>query len=196
MKYAILFLVILLIIFISLILFLKKKENKNIKTNKKEQIKPLSSNNNPVFEVTLINYRQEQLNIYRSNINDYLSFKKANDKRIKVLNNSKCIGLISTKDYKKFNLISEHPNYFEGKIISFIPQENTLKKVLISVQVKVEYSNKVYKKNKEYFPSLISIHSLFEKNQIIETSYGPSTILEIHDDHLIVDVPSLGKRVI
>ena len=54
----------------------------------------------------------------------------------------------------------------------------------------------MYNINHNYLNNLINIHHIFEKNQIIETSYGPSTILEVHDHYLIVDVPSLGKREI
>ena len=51
-------------------------------------------------------------------------------------------------------------------------------------------------KRDRYLNKLISLESLFEINQIIETNYGSSTIIEIKKDYLIVDVPSLGKREI
>lgn len=197
MKYAIISLVIIVIIFILIIIYLKKQSNKtNIPPIQKEIKEVCEENKNPFITLTLVEHRKYQVNVYHSKINDYLTFRKSKDKRIKVLNNSKCIGLISAKDCKNLNLLQKKPEYFQGKVISFTGQSNMLYKVEIQIQLKLSYSKKVYRLNKEYLNKLVSIHSLFVKDQIIETSYGPSTILEVNDDHLIIDVPSLGTREI
>jgi len=201
MKYAIIALLAIIIIFVFIIIYLKKISSNNenffdisVATQNTSTID--NTNKNPGFLVTLLNYKKHQLNIYKSKINDIVTFKKQKDKRIKVYNNSNCIGLIAIKDYKDFNLIAKHTNYFEGRIANFEKENNTLQKVTLKIQVKKECSKKVYLINPDYFSTLINMHCLFEIGEIINSSYGPSTIVEIFDDHLIVDVPSLGNREI
>lgn len=201
MKYAIIALLLIIIIFALIILYLKKISAKNnnffdisIATQNTANID--NSNKNPSFIVSLLNYKKYQLNIYKSKINDIVTLKKQKDKRIKVYNNSKCIGLIAIKDYKDFSLIANHTEYFEGRIATFERLSNTSIKVSLKIQVKQECSKKVYSINPDNLPSLINMNSLFEIGEIINSSYGPSTITEIYDDHLIVEVPSLGKREI
>ena len=144
-----------------------------------------------------MDYKKAQLNITKSHLSEELYFKKDKDKRIKVYtSNKKYIGKIAIKDYKNFDLIAKKPYYFEGVIYSYLKEDITAKKVIISIQAKIEYSKEIYKINNDYLNKLVTLNSIFEVNQIIQTSYGASTIIEIHEDHLIVDVPSLGKREI
>lgn len=193
MKYAFLVLSIIVCLIITLIIYLKKTTNTE-KNSTNDNIPKI--NTNPSFEVTLVDHRKGQLNIYKSKINDYLTLKKSKDNKIKVYNNSKYIGSLSTKDYKKIELIEKHPNYFEGRITSFLPQDNTLKKVNVAVQAKEKYSQKIFKLNNTYLNSLVSIKSIFKINQTILTNYGACRIEEIMDDHLIVNVKNIGKREI
>ena len=201
MKYAIAALIILIVIFILIIYLMKILANKTSiakEITKEEQTikeKP-NTNHNPSFNVDLLDYNKAKNNIYKSDINDIVSFKKNDNNRIKVFNKTKYIGLIAIKDCKSFSLIQTNPQYFEGKIISKPDFNNNLKKVTIKIQVKEHYSKNVFLINNEYLNKLITLNTLFEVGQIIETSYGPSTITEILNDHLIVEVPSLGKREI
>lgn len=201
MKYAIIALIILIVIFILIIYLMKILANKTSisKEISQEEQTPkenINTNHNPSFCVDLLDYTKAKNNVYKSNINDIVSFKKTSNNRIKVYSKSKYIGLIAIKDYKSFDLIKNNPQYFEGTIISKPDFNNYLKKVTIKIQVKEHYSREVYLINNEYLNKLITLNTLFEIGQIIETSYGPSTIIEILNNHLIVEVPSLGKREI
>lgn len=198
MKYAIIILLCIVIIFILTILYLKKhsKQKATQQTEDKNTNIKTEENCNPTKETTLIEHKKYQINIYHSKIGDTLLFKNETNKRIKVLNDSKCIGIIPAKDVRKIELLEQFPHYYEGKIIEFQDVDLMTHKVCIKLQIKTTYSKDVYNLNHNYLNSLINIHSLFEKNQIVETSYGPSTILEVNDNYLIVDVPSLGKREI
>lgn len=196
MKYAIASLILLIVVFVLIITYLKNASNKHTNTQKANVIKEAEENKNPAIQVTLVEYKKYQLNIYNSKINELLTLRKSKDKKIKILNQSKCIGIISAKDIKNLELIQKKPEYFEGRIIAFEKQSNLLNKVIVEIQAKLNCSKKIYKINKVYLNSIISIHSLFIKDQIIETNYGPSTIIEVLDDHLLVDVPSLGTREI
>ena len=202
MKYAIILILILISVLICTIIVLKNNsKNKTIIPNIKPKTpiykETKDDNYNPSFEVELIDYKKNQLNISKSHLNDEVHFKKDKDKRIKVYTTSKLyIGKIAIKDYKNFDLIAKKPYYFEGVIYSYLKEDITAKKVIISIQAKIEYSKEIYKINNDYLNKLVTLNSIFEVNQIIQTSYGASTIIEIHEDHLIVDVPSLGKREI
>jgi len=193
----IIILVLALILFIVILLLKKISVKEEFKMPNIKEVKNLEYiNPNPSIEIILTNYRKYQFNIQKSNINDPVSLTKTEDKRIKVCNNRKCIGFFPIKDYKDFNLILKCPHYFEAKIASFIPKGNIAKQISIYVKVKKNYSSKLYKKDPKYLSTIININSLFEVDQIIETSYGPSTILEVNEDYLVVDVPSLGRREI
>lgn len=202
MKYAIILILILVLSFIGTIIILKRNSNKKVhlpttKSKKPEYKETTIDNYNPSFEVELMEHKKSQLNINNSHLNEEVYFKKDKDKRIKVYtSNKKYIGKIAIKDYKKFDLIAKYPNYFEGVIYSYIKEDITTKKVIISIQAKVEYSTKIYNINPTYLNTLITLKSIFEENQIIETNYGVATIIAVYEDHLIVEVPSLGNREI
>lgn len=204
MKYLIITIFILITCLIIIFIFLKKlsKNTSSIMPSfnqKKELTKDdiYSKNPNPSFEVTLIDFKQNQIAISNSFENESVYFKVDKDKRINVYTiNKKYIGQIAIKDYKPFNLIALKPKYFEGIIIGYQTVNMVTKKVTISTQVKEENSIDVYKINTSYLNTLITLKAMFEKNEVIETSYGPSTIIKVCDNHLLVDVPSLGKREI
>lgn len=197
MKYAIIILIFIIFIFILTIFYLKKLNMRNPAQNEEKNIQnEIEENRNPATKTTLIEYKKYQINIYHSQVGDILAFKKETKNRIKVLNKSKCIGIIPAKEVRKIELLEKFPHYYEGKIIEFENVELMTDKVCITLQIKEECSKEVYNLNHNYLNNLISIHCLFEKDQIISTNYGPSTVLEVHDNYLIVDVPSLGKREI
>lgn len=205
MIYAIIFILLIIIIGTLLILHLKKVSNTNspmpdtsIKLpvyQDKEDAK--EENLNPLFKVELINYSKYKSAIYKSYVNEALYFKTANDKRIDVYTEKRrLIGQIAKKDYKDFSLIAEKPEFFEGYIKSFNVYGYSSKKVDICLQIKKAHSKDVYLINNSYLNNLVTLQEIFTENQIIETNYGPATIIEIKDNHLIVEVPSLGKREI
>jgi len=200
MKYAILIVSLLILLMILIVLYFKKTTAKNsaslpYQTKKKKEI--IFSNPNPVFEVELIDYKKNQLSISKSTINESIYFKVAKNKRINVYTiNKKYLGQIAIKDYKAFSLISMKPNYFEGQIKDYILENIAQKKVIINIQAKIEYSQEIYSIDKAYLNNLITLEAIFSINQIIKTNYGPSTIIEIFKDYLVVEVPSLGKREI
>lgn len=204
MIYIFIFVIILLILSIFSILYIKKTANKSNTTmpNTKNAIKRnpddnYSDNPNPSFEVTLLDYKKNQLSISKSYENESVYFTVAKNKRINVYTvNKRYIGQIAIKDYKSFNLIASKPKFFEGIIIGYETVNIMTKKVIISVEAKEEKSVDIYKIDKSYLNTLITLKSIFKKNDVIETSYGPSTVIDVFDDHLIVDVPSLGKREI
>ena len=204
MKYLFITILILIIFLIIVFISIKKaSQNSNSVMPNTKQKKELtkddiySKNPNPSFEVTLIDYKQNQISINNSFENESVYFKLDKDKRIKVYTiNKKYIGKISIKDYKLFDLISLKPEYFEGIIIGYQTVNRVNKKVIINTQVKEENSIDVYKINTSYLNTLITLKAMFEKNEIINTSYGPSTIIEVYDNYLLVDVPSLGTREI
>lgn len=156
-----------------------------------------SDNPNPSFEVTLLDYKKTQVAISKSYESESVSFTCAKNKRINVYTtNKKYIGQIAIKDYKPFELIAKKPNYFEGIITGYETVNIMTKKVIISVEAKEEHSIDIYKTDKSYLNTLITLKSIFKINDVIETSYGPSSITQVFDDHLIVEVPSLGTREI
>lgn len=203
MKY-IFIVIFLLILFITFtITYLKKISSKNkvILPNTKITLpkyeEKIKNNDNPKFQVQLISKNKEQLNIDKSHIGETLRFTIAKNKKINVYNTqNKIIGQIAIKDYKSIPLIADHPNYFKGEIARFEKQTYTLKKVIINIQVKVEYSKPIFLLDKAYLNTLITLNSLFEINQVVETNYGAATIININTDHIIADVPSLGIRKI
>ena len=169
----------------------------NVKIKTPVYKETIDDNPNPSFEVLLVDFKKNQLAINKSTIGEEIYFKTSKNKRINVYNSKKqYIGQILTKDYKQFSLIANNPEYFEGEIFSFNNEVFGIKKVIISIQAKVEYSKTIYQLNKNYLNTLITLNSLFEKEQIIETNYGPATVVEIYENHLLVEVPSLGNREI
>lgn len=197
MKYLILGLFIFVILL--LVIFIKStKKTAIINAAKNSCVQQAIINKNPEFIVQLIEYRKNQLNIYKSLMGDPVSFHRHGDGRIKVTNkrSKKCIGLIAKKDSQQFQLINKYPSYFEGKIIEKSKKNNTLLQLSISIQLKKEKSKKVYLSDKTNLYRLISLHSLFEENENIVTNYGPSTIKSIQKNYLIINVPFLGTREI
>ena len=203
MQYLIIIISVLISSLVLLVVYMKKvtKNNNfilpNTKSNEITKNDIYSDNPNPSFEVTLMDYKENQLAINKSFENESVSFKVAKNKRINVYTtNKKYIGQIAIKDYKQFNLIAQKPQYFEGIIIGYQTINMITKKVIISVEAKQENSIEIYKIDKSYLNTLITLKAMFEKNEIIETNYGPSTIIEVFENHLLVDVPSLGNREI
>lgn len=197
MKYFVLGLFIFIMLFI--IIFKRSvKKTAIINATRNLPIQDTTTNKNPEFIVQLIEYRKNQLNIYKSLTGDSVSFQKYGDGRIKVTNkrSRKCIGLIAKKDCQQFQLISKYPSYFEGKIILKSKKNNTLDQLTISMQLKKEKSKKVYLADKTNLYKLVSLYSLFEENENIVTNYGPSTVKSIQKNHLVIEVPSLGTREI
>jgi hypothetical protein len=166
--------------------------------NKKQYNNSSSNYNpNPTFKVELINFKKNQFSINKSTINESVYFKINKNKRVDVYTiNNRYIGQIAIKDYKNFSLISQKPNYFEGQIHSFITESITTKKVIIHIQAKIETSLDIYKIDKTYLNTIITLQSIFSENDVVETNYGPSTILKVFENSLLVDVPSLGQREI
>ena len=210
MESAVIILIVLFVICIAIFLFLKKTSSDGLDVAMPDT-RPINStkkpptykeeytidNPNPKFEVELKDLKHAQLGINRSTRNESVYFKVTKKKRIDVFTfNKQYLGQILIKDYKDYALIGQKPEYFEGEISSFIRESYSIKKVIISIQVKVESSKEVYNLDKSYLNTLITLPSLFTINQIVETSYGPSTILKVFDDHLLVEVPSLGNREI
>lgn len=202
MKYLIIFILFLILLTVIVFIYLKQMSTKtnismpNQKANNTTTISQ-EENQNPTFRVELIDHKKCQLGISKSTKNETIKFKKAQNKRINVYTiNKQYIGQIAIKDYKDFSLISKKPNYFEGEISAIEYDNLTHKKVIINVRVKIECSKEVYNIDKNYLNTLITLFSLFSKNEIIETNYGPSTIIEIYNDHLLVEIPSLGNREI
>ena len=201
MKYAVIFILILLLILLIVIFYLKNTSNKNSLTlpNTKKIVNVESSkdNFNPHFEIELVDFKKAQLGINKSSLGENIIFKKNKNKRINVYSiNKQYIGQVAVKDHKKLPLLISNPNYFEGEIYSFIKTNIATKKVIISIQAKVEFSKEIYFKNKDHLNTLITLHSLFVPSEIIETNYGPSTVIEVFQDHLLVEIPSLGNREI
>lgn len=203
MKYILIIIFTLSCLVMLTITYLKKISSKNKISlpNTKNTLPTFKEtsedNNNPKLQVQLISDKKVQINIDKSTIGEPLHFSIAKNKRINVYNTkNKLIGQIAIKDCKKIPLISTKPNYFEGEITKFEKENFSTKKVIIDIQVKVENSKQIYLLDKTYLNSIITLNSLFEINQVIETNYGSATILNIHDDHIIVDVPSLGIRKI
>ena len=154
-----------------------------------------SDNPNPSYQVTLIDHKKNQVAISKSYESESVFFKVAKNKRINVYTiNKKYIGQIAIKDYKPFNLIATKPDFFEGIITGYQTVNIMTKKVIISVEAKEENSIEIYKIDKNYLNTLITLKAIFKKNDVVETNYGPSTIIEIFDDYLLVEVPSLGER--
>lgn len=204
MIYILIFLTIIVLLGVASVLFIKKtsKNNNFVMPNTKNTIKKspddiYSDNPNPSYQVTLIDYKKNQFAISKSYESESVFFKVAKNKRINVYTiNKQYIGQIAIKDYKPFSLIATKPDFFEGIITGYQTVNIMTKKVIISVEAKEENSIEIYKIDKSYLNTLITLKSIFKKNDVIETSYGPSTVTDVFDDYLIVDVPSLGKREI
>ena len=201
MKYAIISIFVLLFILILVVFLLKKSNSKKTFIIPSKVNKPIyeniEDNSNPTFEVELIDYKKSQLGINKSSLGEPIYFKKGKNKRINVYTTNKIyIGQIAIKDYKKFNLIANKPNFFEGTIFSFKTDNIITKKVIISIQAKIEFSKQIYLLDKTYLNTIITLSSLFVPDEIIETNYGAATIISVYNDHLLVDVPPLGNREI
>lgn len=207
MEYILIILLILFVLIVFLIMYLKNNAKNNssslpntkINTKIKETDENETYNNpNPSFKVELIDYKKVQINIIKTSIGEELYFKIAKNKRIKVYTlNNLYIGEIAIKDYNKnIPLLAIHTNYFEGKIDSYLKDKIITKKVIISIKAKTKYSKEIYMIDKNNLNNIINLKSIFEINQIVDTNYGPSTIIKVLNDHLLVEVPSLGTREI
>lgn len=203
MKYIFIIIFILIFLVATTIIYLKNHSSKNkvslpnTKNHLPNYKETIQDNNNPKFQIQLISTKKEQINIDKSYIGESIHFSLAPNKKINVYNTkNKLIGQIAVKDYKNIPLLNTNTNYFEGEIAKFEKHNFTTKKVIINVQVKVESSIQIYLLNKTYLNTLITLNSLFDIDQIIETNYGAATITNIYNDHITVNVPSLGIRKI
>ena len=54
----------------------------------------------------------------------------------------------------------------------------------------------LFKENESVLDVYVNLKSLFQKNESVYCNYGESKVIEIYNDHILVDVPKLGKREI
>ena len=154
-------------------------------------------NENPSFIVWLIDITKYQRAICETRVGDYVRFRLNSEKNAEAYTlRSGKIGTISKKDAALFPLIYKNPIYFEGKVLSITNSSKSSYKVKVKIQVKPEYSFRLFQDDPEAMDKYVTLDSLVKKNQTIICNYGKVTVLEVQDDYILVDVPHLGQRKI
>ena len=154
-------------------------------------------NANPSFVVWLADITKHQNAIKASGLGDKVKFRLNADKGIEAytLRNG-CIGTITKKDAALFPIIYEKPIYFEGSIIAIANSSKNSLKIKIVLQVKREYGFRLFSENNSALGVYVSLLSFVDKDEMIICNYGRVKVIELFQDHILVDVPHLGKRAI
>lgn len=154
-------------------------------------------NANPSFVVWLTNITKYQTAIRTSQLSDKVKFRINLAQEIEAYTiRSGVIGVVAKKDAVLFPIIYEKPIFFEGKIIAIAKSSKSSLKVKVIIQVKSEYSFRLFKEYPDILEKYVSIQTLAKKDEIIICNYGRAKVLELYDDHILVEVPHLGKRAI
>lgn len=154
-------------------------------------------NENPSFVVWLIDITKYQSAICQTRVGDYIRFRINSEKNVEAYTiRSGGIGTISKKDAALFPLVYTKPIYFEGKVLSIANSSKSSYKVKVKIQVKQEYSFRLFQDDSEAMDKYITLESLVKKNQTIICNYGKAKVVEVGDDYILVDVPHLGQRKI
>lgn len=154
-------------------------------------------NTNPSFIVWLADITKHQSAIRECHLSDKVKFRINSEKDVEaytIRNGS--IGTISKKDMALFPIIYKKPIYFEGVIIAIANSSKTTLKVKVALQVKREYSFRLFKEDSSVLDTYVSLESLAKKDEIIICNYGRAKVVELFEDHILVDVPHLGRRSI
>ena len=106
------------------------------------------------------------------------------------------IGIVSKKDVALFPYIHKKPIYFEGAITAIKNSSKTSLKLKVVIQVKREYSFRLFKEDPSVLDVYVALESLARKDEIILCNYGRAKVVEMFDDHILVEVPHLGQRTI
>lgn len=156
-----------------------------------------TSNINPCFSVWLADLTKHQSAIRQCELNDFLKFRINVHGVIEVYSiKHGVIGTILKKDAVLFPIIYDKPNYFEGQIIAIAKSSKSSLKVRVNLQIKTEYSFRLFKENNNALFTYINLESMVKANDTIMCNYGKVVVLEVFNNHLLVDVPNLGKREI
>ena len=151
-------------------------------------------NYNPYFKITLHDYTNAQENCRSVPLYQIIEFK-INNNRMEAYYKKKYLGYILKKDTTNFKYIWEHPEYFQALIRKKETISNNVK-LHIDVQIKKTSTYQLFKTNKEFLNTLISLKTIFHENEEIYCNYGPATITKINEANntIEVDIPGLGKK--
>ena len=154
-------------------------------------------NTNPSFVVWLADITKHQNAIKASKLGEKVRFRLNADKDIEAytLRNGS-IGTITKKDVALFPIIYKKPIYFEGSIIAIANSSKNSLKIKVVLQVKREYSFRLFNEDNTVLDTYVSLESLVNKDEIIICNYGRVKVVELFEDHILVEVPHLGKRTI
>ena len=154
-------------------------------------------NTNTSFVVWLADITKHQNSIKACKLGDKVKFRLNVDKDVEAytLRNGS-IGTITKKDAALFPIIYKKPIYFEGSIIAIANSSKSSLKVKVVLQIKKEYSFRLFKEDNSVLNVYISLESLASKDEMIICNYGRAKVIELHEDHILVDVPHLGRRTI
>lgn len=154
-------------------------------------------NENPNFTVWLIDIGKAQEEICKSELGDLVKFRVNKDNRLEVYNlKNKYLGIVAKKDTDSFSLIYQNPSFFQGEIIAISASSKSSYKVKVNIKVKSDASFRLFKEDATVLNKLVSLKSMFKKEEIIICNYGKVKIIDIYKDYLLVDVPHLGERKI
>lgn len=154
-------------------------------------------NMNPSFIVWLADITKYQSAIKSCQLGDKVKFRLNVDKDVEAYTlRSGSIGTISKKDVALFPYIHKKPIYFEGSITAIKNSSKTSLKVKVVIQVKREYSFRLFKEDNSVMDVYVALESLAKKDEIIICNYGRAKVVELYEDHILVEVPHLGQRTI
>lgn len=154
-------------------------------------------NENPSFIVWLVDITKYQNSIAHTRVGDYVRFRINSEKNVEAYTmRSGGIGTVSKKDAALFPLIYTKPIYFEAIVISIANSSKNSYKVKVKIQVKKEYSFRLFQDDSEAMDKYVTLESLVKKNQTIICNYGKAKVIEVQEDYILVDVPHLGQRKI
>ena len=154
-------------------------------------------NTNPSFVVWLADITKHQNAIKASKLGDKVRFRLNVNRDVEAytLRNGS-IGTVTKKDVALFPIIYKKPIYFEGTIVAIANSSKSSLKVKVVLQVKREYSFRLFKEDNSVLDVYVSLESFANKDEMIICNYGRAKVLELYEDHILVDVPHLGKRTI
>lgn len=157
----------------------------------------ITMNYNPSFKITLHDHTNAQDVIKKTTLYQTLEFKIKNN-RMEAYNNNKYVGYILKKDTTSFKYIWEHPEDFQGLIIKKEHASSSTIKLHIDVQVKKTSTYHLFKTNKEFLNTLISLKTIFKENEEVYCNYGPATIISVDEktNTVEVDIAGIGKKKI
>ena len=154
-------------------------------------------NYNPAFKIVLHDYTNAQENLRRVAAYQLVDFK-INNNRMEAYCNKKYVGYILKKDTAKFKYIWDKPEDFQAIVRKKEYTSSSNIKLHIDVQVKKEVSYHLFRMDKEYLNTLVSLKTIFYEGEGVYCNYGPAQVVSVDTlkNTIEVDIPGLGRKKI